>query len=53
MYAQIAPLALAYEATLLQGLERADVGQLERWLRGLQGTATALTDRAERPNPLD
>jgi DNA-binding MarR family transcriptional regulator len=50
MYAQIAPLALAYEARVIQGLARGEVRQLERCLRRLQGAASDLTDRAERRN---
>lgn len=46
MYAQVAPLALKYEATLLAGIEAADVVRLGQWLRRLQDTAAALTDGA-------
>ncbi len=53
MYAQIAPLALAYEARLVQGLARAEVVQLERCLRCLQVTASGLTDRVARRDRLD
>lgn len=53
MYAQIAPLALAYEARLIEGLARAEVAQLERCLRRLQVTASGLTDRVERRDRLD
>lgn len=53
MYAQIAPLALGYEARLIEGLARRQVVQLERWLRRLQSAASELTDRAERRNRLD
>jgi DNA-binding MarR family transcriptional regulator len=44
MYEEVAPLALKYEATLLAGIEAADVVKLERWLRRLQHTAAALID---------
>jgi DNA-binding MarR family transcriptional regulator len=53
MYARIAPLALAYEARLIEGLAHAEVAQLEKCLRRLQGAASALTDRAERRDRLD
>jgi DNA-binding MarR family transcriptional regulator len=53
MYAQIAPLALAYEASLVEGLARGEVVQLEKCLRRLQGVASDLTDRAERRDRLD
>lgn len=43
MYADVAPVALEYEATLLKGLDRMQVHQLESWLRSLQDTAAALT----------
>jgi hypothetical protein len=44
MYAEVAPLALKYEAVLLAGIEAVDVRRLEQWLRRLQRTAAALTD---------
>ena len=53
MYAQIAPLALAYERRLIQGLARREVAQLERCLRRLQEEASELTDRAEGRDQLD
>jgi DNA-binding MarR family transcriptional regulator len=53
MYAQIAPLALAYEARLVEGLGHAEVAQLEKCLRRLQGAASDLTDRGERRDQLD
>jgi len=53
MYAQIAPLALAYEARLVHGLARAEVVQLEKCLRRLQGAASDLTDRAEGRDRID
>jgi len=53
MYAQIAPLALAYERRLVQGLARGEVAQLERCLRRLQGEASELTDRAVGRDQLD
>jgi DNA-binding MarR family transcriptional regulator len=53
MYAQIAPVALAHEAKLVEGLARADVVQLERCLRRLQSVAGDLTDRADGRDRLD
>lgn len=44
MYAEVAPLALKYEAILLAGIEAADVVRFEQWLRRLQRSAAALTD---------
>jgi DNA-binding MarR family transcriptional regulator len=49
LHAQIAPLALAYEAALLQGLSPQDVAHLHRLLPALQGAAAAL---AEEPAPV-
>jgi len=46
MYAEVAPLALQYEARLLAGLEHGEVHRLEQWLRRLQQAASALTDGA-------
>lgn len=43
MYAEVAPLALEYEAVLLRGLQPREVHTLERWLRRLQEGAVALT----------
>ena len=52
MYAQVAPLALEYEAALLEGLDRIEVSKLERWLRQVQQAASALTRAAAQPaNP--
>ncbi len=42
LYAEIAPLALAYEAALIAGLAPADVALLKRLLHGLQGAADVL-----------
>lgn len=47
MYAQVAPLALEYEAVLLRGFGPGQVRALEQCLRHLQETAAALT--RERP----
>ncbi|HWG76525.1 MAG TPA: MarR family winged helix-turn-helix transcriptional regulator [Steroidobacteraceae bacterium] len=49
MYAEVAPLALKYEATLLAGIEAADVARLGQWLRRLQHTAAALTEGGTGP----
>lgn len=53
MYGQISPLALAYEARLIEGLAHGEVAQLERCLRRLQGAASDLTDRVEGRDRLD
>ncbi len=42
LYAEIAPLALAYEAALVAGLAPDEVTQLKRLLNRLQGAASAL-----------
>lgn len=42
LHAEIAPLALAYEAALIAGLAPADVTMLKRLLSRLQGAADAL-----------
>lgn len=42
MYQAVAPLALDYEAALLQGLQGPQVQQLEQWLRRLQSRAASL-----------
>jgi DNA-binding MarR family transcriptional regulator len=42
LHAEIAPLALAYEAALICGLAPAEVAQLKRLLVRLQGAADAL-----------
>src|SRR5579871_2833155 len=44
MYAQVAPLALKYEALLVSGIEPDDIHKLEQGLRRLQQTATTLTE---------
>ena len=49
MYALVAPLALEYEATLLEGFDSLEVGKLERSLRRLQEVATQLTRAAGHP----
>jgi DNA-binding MarR family transcriptional regulator len=43
MYAQVAPLALKYEAMLLAGSDAAEVRRLEQWLRRLEQAAAELT----------
>jgi DNA-binding MarR family transcriptional regulator len=49
MYAQVAPLALKYEAMLLAGVDAAGVQRFEHWLRHLQQSAAALTDGGMDP----
>ena len=46
LYAEIAPLALAYEAALIAGLSPEDVALLKRLLGRLQHAADALTGSA-------
>lgn len=46
LYAEIAPLALAYEAALISGLTPEDVALLKRLLGRLQNAADALTGGA-------
>jgi DNA-binding MarR family transcriptional regulator len=41
LYDRIVPLALAYEAQLLAGIERRDIARLEQLLRRLEQAATA------------
>jgi DNA-binding MarR family transcriptional regulator len=48
LYAEIAPLALAYEAALISGLAPHDVVLLKRLLNRLQTAATALAGAAPR-----
>lgn len=43
LYAEIAPLALAYEAALLAGLAPGEVAQLKRLLSRLEGAAARLS----------
>ena len=43
LHAEIAPLALAYEAALLAGLAPAEVAQLKRLLQRLEGAAARLS----------
>lgn len=43
LYAEIAPLALAYEAALIAGLAPVEVEQLKRLLHRLQGAAVRLS----------
>jgi DNA-binding MarR family transcriptional regulator len=44
LYAEIAPLALAYEQALIAGLSPGEVDELKRLLGRLQVSATALVD---------
>ena len=44
LYAEIAPLALAYEAALIEGLAPDEVENLKRLLLRLQSAATALAE---------
>ncbi|HEX4049462.1 MAG TPA: MarR family winged helix-turn-helix transcriptional regulator [Steroidobacteraceae bacterium] len=44
MYAEVAPLALKYEAMLVAGIEPLEVRRFEQWLRRLQQAAVALSD---------
>jgi DNA-binding MarR family transcriptional regulator len=50
LYAEIAPLALAYEAALIAGLAPEEVTLLKRLLRRLQTAAGALAGEAEPPS---
>jgi DNA-binding MarR family transcriptional regulator len=52
LHAQVAPLALAYEAALISGLAPDEVGLLRRLLARLQTVATALAGEGEPP-PVD
>ena len=52
MYAQVAPLALEYEAILLRGFGPGQVRALEHWLRHLQEAAAALTRESAIRGPL-
>lgn len=49
LFAEIAPLALAYEAALTEGLEADEVQLLRRLLGRLQAAATALADESQPP----
>ncbi len=49
MYAEIAPLALAYEAALIAGLAPEEVKLLKRLLARLQAAAGQLAGDAEPP----
>ena len=40
MYERVVPLALAYEAQLLSGIERRDIARLEQLLRRLEQAAS-------------
>lgn len=48
LYAEIAPLAQAYEAALIAGLAPAEVALLKRLLSRLQGAASALVGEPPR-----
>jgi len=50
LHAEIAPLALAYEAALIAGLSPEDVTLLKRLLGRLQAAAGQLSGEAEPPN---
>ena len=50
LYAEIAPLALAYEAALISGLAPEEVTLLKRLLSRLQTAAGALAGEAEPPS---
>jgi DNA-binding MarR family transcriptional regulator len=49
LYAEIAPLAQAYEAAILAGLAPEEVKLLRRLLRRIEGAATALAGEGELP----
>jgi DNA-binding MarR family transcriptional regulator len=49
LFAEVAPLALAYEAALISGLAPEDVMLLRRLLGRLQSAATALVGEGEPP----
>jgi len=49
LFAEIARLALAYEAALTEGLEADEVQLLRRLLGRLQAAATALADESQPP----
>lgn len=49
LFAEIAPLPLAYEAALTEGLEADEVQLLRRLLGRLQAAATALADESQPP----
>lgn len=49
LHAEIAPLALAYEAALIAGLTPQEVVELKRLLSRLQGAAAALAGEAAPP----
>jgi DNA-binding MarR family transcriptional regulator len=49
LHAEIAPLALAYEAALIAGLDPTEVGLLKRLLSRLQASASQLAGAAARP----
>jgi DNA-binding MarR family transcriptional regulator len=50
LFAEIAPMALAYEAALISGLAPEDVVLLRRLLGRLQSAAAALNGEAEPPS---
>jgi DNA-binding MarR family transcriptional regulator len=45
LYAEVAPVALQYEADLLHPFDRSEIQRLHRWLRQLQNTASRLIER--------
>jgi DNA-binding MarR family transcriptional regulator len=49
LYAEIAPLALAYEAALIAGLTPDEVSMMRRLLLRLQSAATMLAGEGEPP----
>lgn len=51
LHAEIAPLALAYEAALISGLAPQEVALLKRLLQRLQGAAGMLAGERDGPSP--
>jgi DNA-binding MarR family transcriptional regulator len=45
LYAEVAPMALQYEAVLLRQLDASEIQQLHQWLRHLQNTASRLIEQ--------
>jgi DNA-binding MarR family transcriptional regulator len=45
LYAEVAPVALQYEAALLRQLGAPEIRQLQQWLRQLQNTASGLIEQ--------
>ena len=52
LYAEIAPMALAYECALIAGLTPDEVEDLKRLLRRLQSTATSLAEIESSPESI-